>query len=121
MDRKEFIKKAGALFISIPVITTLSCSSDDSDPAPSGGNNQGNCTNGTNSAISSNHGHSLTVSTADVQSGVERTYTIQGTSGHNHDVTITAANFTTLSSGQTIQVTSTSGNGHTHAVTVSCA
>lgn len=125
MNRKTFIKKtAGALLIALPAYSILSCSSSSDD---SGSNNTGggtaNCLqNGARaSSISGNHGHSLTVSKADVSAGAEKTYSISGSSGHSHSVTVSAANFNTLKSNQPVNVTSTSGNSHTHSVTISCA
>lgn len=76
--------------------------------------------NGTSSSIDSNHGHTLTVSVADIQAGVDKSYSIAGTAGHDHTVTLTASHFTSLSQSTSVQVTS-SLNGHTHTVTVSCA
>jgi hypothetical protein len=71
--------------------------------------------------ISANHGHTLVVSPADVAARVQKTYSIKGTSGHDHLVTITPAQFTTLGAGQAITVLSTNGAGHTHSVTVTCS
>lgn len=68
--------------------------------------------NGTNSTIGSNHGHNILVSKADVSTGVEKTYAIVNGVGHDHNVTITAANFTTLQNNTSIQVESTLGSGH---------
>jgi hypothetical protein len=124
MDRKTFIKKtASAILVAVPVYALLSCStsSDDSTSNPPNGGNADCLANGTNSSISSNHGHSLTVSSADVNAGAEKTYNITGSSGHSHSVTVSVANFTTLQSNQQISVNSTSGDGHTHNVTISCA
>ena len=124
MDRKAFIQKTlGAMLIALPAYSLIGCSSSDNDsdtnPNP---DPQGNClANGTKSTIATNHGHSLTVSTADIQAGTQKIYSIQGSSGHNHEVTITAANFNSLKSNSSITVGSTSGDGHTHSVTVSCA
>jgi hypothetical protein len=36
-------------------------------------------------------------------------------------VTLSAANFSSLQNNNSITVSSTSGDGHTHSVTVSCA
>ncbi|WP_242206122.1 hypothetical protein [Aestuariivivens insulae] len=132
MKRKTFIQKAlGAMLIAIPAYAALSCSSSSDDSYNNGGNDggnnngggsQGNCIeNGTSSSISSNHGHTLTVSKEDVNAGTQKTYDITGSSGHSHNVTLTAANFTSLKNNQQISVSSTSGSGHTHSVTVSCA
>ena len=53
--------------------------------------------------------------------GVEKQYSIQGSSTHNHIVTISESNFSSLKSNQQIQITSTLDGGHTHSVSVSCA
>ena len=125
MDRKTFIQKAaGAMLIAVPAYSLLGCSSSDD-----GGENQNpdpvanaDClANGTGVSIGGNHGYSLTVSKADVQSGVAKTYSIQGTSPHNHSVDLTAANFTSLKSNASISVTSSNDDSHTHSVQVSCA
>ena len=124
MDRKTFIKKSiGALAIAIPAYTILSCStSDDSEPAAPPQNSTPSCgTNGTSSAIGSNHGHNLFVSAADVTAGVDKTYNIQGSSAHMHSVTVSAAQFASLQNNQQITATSSNDSGHTHSVTVSCA
>lgn len=75
----------------------------------------------TNTAtIGSNHGHAITVSAADITAGVDKTYNITGTSGHQHSATITAAMFTMLKAGMSILVTSSVGGAHTHSVMVTC-
>ena len=124
MDRKTFLKKTtGALLLATTAYALSSCSSS-SDDSGSNNNNGGtrNCLdNGTASTIGGNHGHSLTVSKGDVANGTEKTYTIDGSAGHSHMVTVTAANFSTLQGNQQVAVSSTSGNGHSHSVTISCA
>lgn len=70
--------------------------------------------------ISANHGHALNVPAADVTAGVAKTYSIKGTSGHDHTVTITAAQFAQLGAGRAVTVPSSNGAGHTHSVTVTC-
>jgi hypothetical protein len=76
--------------------------------------------NGTNVVIGANHGHVLVVSKADVMAGVAKTYHIQGTSLHDHTVTITAAQFAMLAANTSISTTS-STDGHSHPITVMCA
>jgi len=121
MDRKTFIKKVtGAMLISIPFYSILSCTDSDNDPAPDIVDK--NCLlNGTVSSVSANHGHSITVSKADVEAGVEKQYNIQGSASHTHTVTVSESNFASLKSNKQIQITATSGGGHTHSVTISCA
>jgi len=121
MDRKSFIQKTtGAMLIGIPFFSMLSCSDSDNDPVPDSADKD--CLlNGTNSSVSSNHGHSVTVSKADVEAGVDKQYSIQGSSDHNHTITVSASEFSTLKINQQVQVTSSSGGGHNHSVTISCA
>jgi hypothetical protein len=70
--------------------------------------------------IGANHGHELTVPLADVMAGTDAMYSIQGTSPHDHTVTLTAAHFTALQQGMQVMVTASVGDGHNHQVTVSC-
>ncbi|CAM1365897.1 conserved exported hypothetical protein [Tenacibaculum litoreum] len=129
MNRKAFIQKSlAAMLIALPAYTFVGCSSgSDNDPSPTPDPTpdptpSGNCIdNGTSSAISANHGHNLIVSKEDVQAGTEKSYSIQGSSPHDHMVTLSAANFSSLQNNNSITVSSTSGDGHTHLVTVSCA
>ena len=127
MDRKTFIEKSlGIMLIALPAYSLVGCSSSDDgsgDPNENP-NNQGesDCSdNGTLSSISANHGHSLTVSRSDVEAGSARTYSIQGSSSHDHMVTLTGADFTNLQNNNSITVSSTNDDGHTHSVTVRCA
>lgn len=71
--------------------------------------------------IGSNHGHTVEVPAADIAAGADVTYDIQGTSGHEHSVTVTAADFAMLAAGTAVTVESSNGAGHTHSVTISCA
>jgi hypothetical protein len=126
MTRKQFLQTvAGALGAG----AALAACGDDGGPAgvdakvfmdaPAG---NPNCLmNGTTVTIGTNHGHSLTVSKADVMAGTVKTYDITGTSLHAHSVTITAAQFAMLAANTTIMVMSTAGGGHDHQVTVRCA
>ena len=82
----------------------------------------GNCSaNGTAISISANHGHVLVVSKEDVAAGVDMTYDIMGTAAHTHSVTITAAQFATLQTNQSITTTSTVASSHSHMIVVMCA
>lgn len=138
MDRKEFIKRTMAATAILPIAGAMVACGDDSEPTPTntgggsgsggsgggsgGGGTSANCLeNGTNVSIGSNHGHSLTVSKEDVAAGTAKTYSIMGSSGHNHSVTIPESDFATLQSNLSITVESTTGDSHTHSVTVTCA
>lgn len=128
MDRKSFIRSAAAgALVSIPVVSLLSCSSSDDGAPPNSNPNPPsavNCLqNGTNTSVatSAGHSHSFTVPKEDVNAAVEKTYQMSNVSGHIHMVTISAAQFQTLKGNSSISASSTSDDGHTHGVTVSCA
>jgi hypothetical protein len=74
-----------------------------------------------NVSIGSNHGHSMTVAMADLNSTAPKSYAIRGSSSHPHTVTITPAQFATLKATGTLSVTSSTDNGHPHTITVTCA
>lgn len=125
MNRKSFIKKSvGALIVAVPAYSVLSCSNDDSaNGDPNIDPSARDCSeNGANAiSITSNHGHTLIVSKEDVAAGVEKEYSIQGGSGHDHKVKLTTTHFATLQNDNQITVESTTGNAHRHDVTVACA
>lgn len=125
MDRKAFIKKTiGTVLVSLPVISLIGCSSDDTaNGDPNIDPDATDClANGANAtAISSNHGHTLVVSKSDIDAGTQKSYSIQGSSGHNHSITLTSANFNTLKTAKSISVESSRDSSHRHDVTVSCA
>jgi hypothetical protein len=75
------------------------------------------------SDITANHGHSLTILKADLDSTVDRTYTLTpGTGGHTHDVTFTPAQLAQMKAGGSVTMTSTLADGgiyggvHSHSV-----
>ncbi|MGI9546331.1 MAG: hypothetical protein ACR2MM_03775 [Flavobacteriaceae bacterium] len=127
MDRKTFIEKTMAvMLIALPAYALVGCSTSEDggdEPDPNTNTNgQANClANGTQITIGANHGHTLIVANADIQAGAERTYSIQGSSAHDHSITLTAANFSNLQNNDSITVSSTNDDGHTHSVTVRCA
>jgi hypothetical protein len=116
MSRKEFL---GATAGST-VLLLFGCGG--------GGGGGGNNTGGTaqscganGAAIAGNHGHVLTVATADLDSATSKTYDITGTASHAHSVTFTPAQLQSLKAGQSVTVTSSTDALHEHTVTASCA
>lgn len=121
MTRKEFLRSiAGACVGAAGVAALAACSDDGGDPTADAA--QRSCTmNGTVATIGTNHGHTMTVPKEDVTAGADKTYQIQGSSGHPHSVAITAAMFTMLQNNTAVTATSSSDDGHTHSVTIVCA
>lgn len=92
----------------------------ESSGGPDDGTTGAACSTGADAEIGTNHGHSLFVPIADIEAGMDVTYDITGTSGHMHDVSLTADQLAMLLAGMTVVVTSTEGGAHTHEVTISC-
>jgi hypothetical protein len=120
LTRKQFLSSMmGAAAGAAGVAFLVACGSSDSSPdAGSGGKNC--ATNGTTVSIGMNHGHKLTVDKTDVAATADKTYDITGTADHAHSVTVTAALFTTLRANTGVMVTSSTGAGHTHDISIGC-
>jgi plastocyanin len=72
-------------------------------------------------AIAGNHGHVLVIPASDLDSTVDKTYSILGMATHDHSVTFTPAQLQMLKAGQEVTVTSTETLAHDHNVRASCA
>ncbi|HEX9619386.1 MAG TPA: hypothetical protein VF989_04585 [Polyangiaceae bacterium] len=66
------------------------------------------------------HTHAVTVPAEDVEAGTETTYALSSVLGHDHEITLDADDFAALAAGDSITVNSTSEEGHTHPVTITC-
>ncbi len=128
MTRKEFL--LGAAGLSIGAVVASACGGEGGtttgDMAKGGTGDMATggttCANPT-ATIGSNHGHALTLTTAQVDAGAASTmptsFDLTG-GGHTHGVTLAQSDFTTLKSGQSVTKTSTSSSGHTHSIAISC-
>jgi hypothetical protein len=77
-------------------------------------------------AISSNHGHAVTIPAADLDSPTFKTYNIMGGADHGHTITLLPMQLQQIKAGTPVTVTSTLNYSattpdHTHGVTVNCA
>jgi hypothetical protein len=127
LTRKEFLNTVvGAVAGVAGAAALVACGGGDGDSSDAGVAK--NCaTNGGLAAIGANHGHMMTVTAADVNAGVEKTYNLQGSAnGHTHTVTVSAAQFNTMKTnpGTNITINSTLSDmtpSHMHAIMISCA
>jgi hypothetical protein len=132
MKRRDFLTRVGGAMVAIPMAAHLTACGDDggtppvdAPPAPDAPRVDAPpgaiCPNGVDDVtISGNHGHEMTVAVADIEAGVDKTYQIQGTSAHPHDVTVTAAQYQMLADGSSVTVTSSIDGAHSHDVTIMC-
>lgn len=135
MTRSEFLR----LVAGLGALSLTACKSSDDGPradassgadAPRAGDGAVDSTPGidappgacamTRSTITANHGHSLAVSAGDVAAGAEKSYSIQGSSGHPHTVVVTAAMFADLQQSKPVTVDSSEDADHMHTVTITC-
>ncbi len=73
------------------------------------------------STITQNHGHRITIPLADLELTAPKTYSIIGSSDHDHQITLDATDFAQLKSKLSVKKTSTNGGTtHDHEVTVLC-
>jgi hypothetical protein len=114
MTRKEFLHTvAGAA--GLAAVVGCGGSDDKTVDAP-----PGVCTTPVAAvATADGHSHTVTVPIADVNAGVEKTYTLSDV-GHTHMITITAAQFTMIKAMTPVTVTSTNSTTHNHMVMISC-
>ncbi|MCA9536491.1 MAG: hypothetical protein KC593_22565 [Myxococcales bacterium] len=112
--RRQFLYTT--LHLSAAALALSACD-ESSGPPPSGSSDAGADTTLV-TTISANHGHVLTVPLADLRAGVEKSYGIAGTAGHNHTVTLSAADFALISTEGTLTKSTTVASGHSHTVTV---
>jgi hypothetical protein len=90
---------------------------DNPEPAPTCGSS--------GSEITGNHGHLLTVPTADLTSIFAMTYSIMGSATHDHSLTLSPDDLAQLNFGGTVTVVSSvtdapTFGSHSHGVTVTC-
>jgi hypothetical protein len=74
-------------------------------------------------AIAGNHGHELSIPSADLNATVTRTYDITGTGDHSHIVSLTATQLGLLKAGASLTITSGNSSNtptHTHQISVAC-
>ncbi len=110
----------GALSVCTAGLLSAACGGDDDDDSSSTGGTGGGGGNACSTSIAMNHAHQMTVSAADVSAAANKTYDIAGSAGHSHTVELTADDFAELASGTIVIVTSSTDEGHSHDVTITC-
>ena len=82
---------------------------DDNGTGPSGQGEVG--------TISVNHGHTVTITTAQITAGGALSVDIRGTADHPHTISLTAAQVVSIGQNQQVSVVSTTDDLHNHTVT----
>lgn len=111
LSRREFNTEWVLAMLAGATITIAGCGDDDSPPGgptTSSGDFSG--------SISANHGHSATVTAAQITSASAVTITLVGGT-HTHTAQLTAAQVQQIGARQQVVVTSSTTDAHTHTVT----
>ena len=115
MTRRAFTTTAiKVLFAGVVITISEACGGSDSPTAPSGGGSSAGDVNG---SVSANHGHTATITRAQLNEGGTVALNIRGNADHPHTVQLSAGQVTQIASGTRVQVESTSEQAHTHTVT----
>jgi hypothetical protein len=113
VTRREFTLEAALAILAgcVIAITETGCGGY-SDPGPSP-MPVGDVTG----TISANHGHSATISSAQITAGNAITLDIRSQADHPHTVAVSQANLATLNGRQSVTITSSTDASHSHSVT----
>jgi hypothetical protein len=119
LTRRDFTLAAAMAILSGVAISVSGCggsnsSSSPASPSPASSTPTGSDKTGT---ISSNHGHSAVIASAQLGASGGITMNIQGTSGHPHTVALTGADLTAIAANQRVAKESSNDASHTHTVT----
>jgi hypothetical protein len=109
LDRREFNRRSVMALFSGVAVTLSACA--DSPTQPSYTDAVGN--------VSNNHGHSVTVTAAQLSAGGDVTLDVQGSSSHPHQVILTAAEVRSIRDGRRVSkdTTPNPSGSHVHTVT----
>jgi hypothetical protein len=125
LDRREFTLQAALALLAGTTITVAGCGGSGSPAGSSPITPGAPTTTGTTGSadmqgnISGNHGHSATITAAQLAAGNTLTLTITGAADHPHVVELTAADLGRLSSNQSVSKDTSVMAAHHHTVTFS--
>lgn len=116
-ERRQFALQSILAMLAGVTITVSGCGGDDSptSPSPPGGNGRGG-------AVAANHGHTATVTSAQLTAGNAVVLNIRGSATHPHTVELSAAEVGQIGAGQRVTKASSTDDSsdagrHNHEVT----
>jgi uncharacterized membrane protein len=121
LTRRDFTLAAALALLSGVAITVSGCGGGGSSASPAAPSPTASGSTPTSSdrtgSISSNHGHSAVIASAQLGASGGITLNIQGTASHPHTVELTGAELSTIANNQRVSKESSSDASHTHTVT----
>ena len=110
LNRREFTVASALALLGGATITITGCGGSSSTTGSSGPVD-------VNGNIAGNHGHSVTISAAQLTAGSSLQLTLRdGGSGHTHTVDLTGTEVTAIRSGQAVAKDSSDAQAHRHTV-----
>lgn len=119
IDRRKFTLQSALAILGAATITVSGCgggSSPGPSPTPTPNPNPNPSSDATGT-IAGNHGHTAVITAAQLTATNGIQLNITGTATHPHTVTLSAAELTQIAARQQVSKTSSSDDGHAHAVT----
>lgn len=110
MNRREFTGRALMAMLAGVTVTVAGCGSDNgAGPSFPVSDRTG--------VVDTNHGHLVTITSAQQTAGGNVVLNIQGTSSHDHVLELTAVEVVRIRAGMRITKSSAMGRNHVHTVT----
>jgi hypothetical protein len=120
VTRREFTLAACVAILTGAAITVTGCGGSYSSPAGPSGGGGGTGTGGSGDkqgAISANHGHTATITGAELSAGNAVTIQLTIGDGHTHTLDLSANQVMSIAANQRISQNSSVDAGHSHSVT----
>jgi len=119
LTRRDFTLAAAMAILSGVAISVSGCGGSNSSSSPASPSPASSAPAGSDKtgAISSNHGHSAVIASAQLGASGGITLNIQGTSSHPHTVALTGADLSAIANSQRVAKESSNDASHSHTVT----
>ena len=119
LTRRDFTLAAAMAILSGVAISVSGCGGSSSSGSPASPSPASSAPAGSDKtgAISSNHGHSAVIASAQLGASGGITLNIQGTSSHPHTVALTGADLSAIANSQRVAKESSNDASHSHTVT----
>jgi len=117
LDRREFTLAAILAMLSGVTITISGCGGGSSSPTTPNPTPPPPAAGDKSAAISANHGHTCTITAAQLTAGGDVTLQLTEGSGHTHSCSLTGAEVVQVRDNTRVSKESSSNSGHTHTVT----
>ena len=120
--RREFLRRMIACLPAgvVAAGAFLQSCADSSDDSSSSGDPECSTDGDYNWKISGNHGHTVDLTTAQVNADTPVTLELTLGNGHMHTVDLAATDLAAVGDGDAVSMTSSTDTGHSHTVTFNC-